>query len=182
MLKGEAILNPRVRDLESLFRLDGGDMQRITERVDTTFRKQSSQVFATEGSAGGERWEPLSPGYAKSKQKKFPGRKILQRKGKLRRSLVNKGADHVAFGYTEPQPTVEVGTADPVAAYHAPGRFHNPNLPVRDPIQRTPAQRIEMSERMKDYIVTVKLPRLLRALEAGAIVAGLGRRAGGGRA
>jgi len=47
----------------------------------------SSVPFATEGSIYGERWAKLDPKYAVRKQKKYPGRGILEASGRLRKSF-----------------------------------------------------------------------------------------------
>ena len=63
--------------------------------VDTAIRRN----FDEEGRP--ERWWPLSPAYASEKARKFPGRKILERTGRLRQSI------DVRF---EPGPALSAGT------------------------------------------------------------------------
>ena len=93
-------VNPRIRDLRSLFDLGNDDMRVLRDRMDTRFRRLESRLFASEGKSGGPAWPALSPAYAKQKAKKFPGRKILARTGRLRKSLTTRGAGHVLLSCT----------------------------------------------------------------------------------
>lgn len=47
----------------------------------------SQTAFATQGASLGEPWKPLSPEYARWKEKRYPGRGILVRTGKMQRSF-----------------------------------------------------------------------------------------------
>ena len=76
--------NPRIRTLGEMFKLDQKDMDAILLVVDSRFRKNERTLFATEGSSGGEKWPPLK---RKRSPKRFAGKKIMQRTGRLRRSL-----------------------------------------------------------------------------------------------
>ena len=165
-MKVEVSINDRLRELPSLTKFEPDDIRRLLVTIDSRFVRNETQLFASEGTTGGQTWEPLSEDYAAYKARKFPGRKILQRTGKLRRSLTTKGdSDHVAYGYTQPRATLVVGSANEVGAYHAPGVKHNPRLPVRDPIQHTPAQLRDYSAVMRDYLI-IKLARYARAKAA----------------
>lgn len=46
-----------------------------------------NDVFNSEGEAIGDPWQPLSPGYAKQKERKYPGMPILQATGHMRESF-----------------------------------------------------------------------------------------------
>ena len=72
--------------------------------------------------ADGRKWRALSPGYARWKQRHYPGRKILELTGRLRRSLRwNRGSfsrggrgNVGAGGVYRPSPSaVELGTTVP---------------------------------------------------------------------
>lgn len=175
-VKARIEVNPRLRELPQVAKLDMGDMKRLADAIDSRFVTNERALFASEGASGGERWAPLSPDYAEAKRRRFPGRKILARTGRLRRSLTQKGdPEHVAVYRLAPRPVVEVGTEVEVGAYHAPGPLHNPNLPVRDPLQHTPQQERDYFEVVRDYLVNVKLARVVRVLAAWSRIRGGGR-------
>lgn len=94
------------------------------------FFEQVQRAFDTEGAATGSRWARLSPAYATWKRRHFPGRKILERSGRLRRSLRwNTGRFSVGGrgnvgpeGIYRPFPdALEVGTSVPYGIYHQQG-------------------------------------------------------------
>ncbi|PYV09102.1 MAG: hypothetical protein DMG23_11815 [Acidobacteria bacterium] len=80
------------------------------------------------GSRGG--WPPLSPRYARRKQKRYPGRPVLQAGGRLRGSLVGKSADTVEA--LEPG-RMKFGTSVPYAIFHQTGTRKMPARPIFDP-------------------------------------------------
>ncbi len=161
-------MNPalRVRTLQGMAVLDNQDMTTLRDRMDSKFKAHERALFATEGASGGSKWDALSKDYAEEKARKFAGRKILQRSGRLRRSLAEGGDEHVATYAVQPRPTVTLGTDVEVGAYHAPGSLHNPRMPVRDPLQHTPEQERSYLQIATDYFTKVKLPRVLRVLQA----------------
>jgi len=161
-----AEVNPRIKKLTDLFDLNMQDMRSIKTMVDIEFVKKERKLFATEGASGGAKWKPLSPAYAKRKKRKKPGRKILAYEGDLRRGLTGRRhADHVArYSLTKTRAVVTVGTKNPIASYHAPGYLHNPQLPVRDPIQLTRRQELDYTKIVRRYFVEVKMDRAVRAL------------------
>ena len=48
----------------------------------------SSDVFATQGGAIGEKWSPLKKGYALQKSKRFPGQPILVATGEMKNGFM----------------------------------------------------------------------------------------------
>jgi phage gpG-like protein len=76
-------------------------------------------------------WKPLAPGYAAWKRRNYPGKKILERTLKLRRSLTWRGSlfspgggrgNLGPGGIFRPTPdSVELGTSVPYAKYHQQG-------------------------------------------------------------
>lgn len=173
-------VNPRIKSLEQALRLTATDMQAMLTPVDTKFRTLERRLFATEGASGGARWRRLSPKYAKQKRRTHPGRKVMQKTGGLRRSLTQKGADHVArYTLSASRARLKVGTTNVLAAYHGPliGRLTTGSglgptrgrarLPVRDVMQMTPQQRRLYYKIVKDYLVDVKLKRAMKALRIG---------------
>lgn len=80
--------------------------------------------FETEGDGG---WKPLSPRYAETKERLYPGRTILRRTDELYESLTEPsraarlaGPDALVFG-----------SDDPVAGYHYDG---TEKMPKRNPL------------------------------------------------
>lgn len=67
------------------------DMRPVFQKIRYEFYEHMEDVFESEGAILGERWTPLNRRYAAWKAKRFPGRKILERTGKLKRSLTGKG-------------------------------------------------------------------------------------------
>ena len=171
MVKGEWLINDRIKDLKQAVELTMDDINRMKESIDRKFTEHERGLFASEGASAGEQWQALSPDYAKQKQRRYPGRKILVKTGRLRKSLTVKGdAEHIAYGYLQPRATVIVGSENPIGAYHAPGRLHNPNLPVRDPIAHTRAQWLVYLGLMRDHIVKYRIKRGVDHVRAGRMV------------
>lgn len=165
--------NPAVGKLPKELTLwTANEMQKIARDMDKKFRKQRARVFATQGAESGALWPALSPEYAKQKKRKYPGRKIMQRKGTLRKSLANKGGQHVATYRSGKAPSVTLGTENVVAAYHArpkPGLrnpLYNTRMPDRDVMLHTASQIAEL-KRQFDPAWKAKLKRCLRLMIAG---------------
>lgn len=168
MVNFRTTVNPRVKELKDAMKLTVRDMEAIATTLDSQFVKNMKRQFSTEGSSGGQRWQELSPAYKKWKQKKYPGRKILTRKGTMRKAFSVKGnKDHVKKHYLIPRATVELGARSLVAAYHSPGALHNKNLPVRDPIQLTRRQSKQYRKLIQGHLAD-KLKQVSRALQVGA--------------
>lgn len=82
------------------------------------------QTFATEGDAGPGKWAPLSEKYAEWKAKRFPGKTILERTGKLMASLTERKAEGSVF---EASPkSLTIGTSVRYAIYHQAGTGRMP--------------------------------------------------------
>lgn len=161
-------VNPRLKSLHQAMRLDRHEMKTVRDWIDTEFTAFEKRLFATEGSVGGPHWPALSPRYTRAKQRKFPGRKIMQRTGKLRRSLVNKkDARHVAKALLKPRRAIEVGTRVETAAYHIAGSpLKNPRVPHRDVMQYGPRQAKRYAATIATYLKDIKLPRVEKILAA----------------
>lgn len=72
------------------------DLRSVYQRILRDLRQMEVHEFASEGSFFGEAWSELSPAYAAWKRKRFPGRKILVRTGRLRSSVVQQTGDSIA--------------------------------------------------------------------------------------
>ena len=116
-------------DLKALAKR-AGDLRpafhKIDKHVSTVFRRQ----FATEGSFGGRKWDPLKPATIKRRQSRSGGNRggILRDFNRLWSSLVKVGPESVQI--VRPL-YYERGTAVPYAEDHQEGRG---NLPIREMI------------------------------------------------
>lgn len=157
--------NPRIRTVGEAFdfvRIPGL-MDDLVDIVGSAFRKHSIELFSREGASGGPRWAPLSEKYRKRKKRVRPGRKILVFDGTLRSSLSNASAEgNITDWYRGSKGVfLRFGSSNPVGAYHAPGQYHNPNLPIRDPIQRTDGQ-IAQYRKLIGQVMTPYVVRAIR--------------------
>ena len=60
------------------------------EKVADDIYDTTKAVFETEGREINKPWKPLSPGYAAAKAEQYPGRGILERTGKFKRSVTER--------------------------------------------------------------------------------------------
>ena len=133
------------------------DFRELWPELHMYFLRATSEQFESIGVRGGQRWQPLSERYAKWKQKKFPGKPILVRTERLKRSLSLGGSapDQVA----EFQPLYAVfGTSVPYAQYHQRGTSRMAQRQILQPTQRD---------------VDRMVSRMYRFVERGARDAGL---------
>lgn len=108
------------------------DLRPVWPEIELQFFRAELEQFSSEGARGGARWQPLSARYAKWKAKRYPGKPILQRTGRLLRSLsVVGGPDSVRI--VEPM-SLTLGTRMPYAGYHQRGAKR---LPQREPLNLT---------------------------------------------
>ena len=173
---GKATVNPRIKLVRDLAKLDVGDMKRMLVPVDSSFSKNEGRLFSSEGASSGGRWPALSTAYAKYKRKVKPGRKIMTFSGKTRDAFKNRNHPNHVAGFTlRPRPRLEVGAKSKVAAYHkrprpgAPNPLYNPRMPDRNVIRQSPRQMSHYFALMKDYLVKVKWNRVERALKSGGV-------------
>lgn len=101
--------------------------------------------FESEGAAVGHRWSPLSPAYAEWKAVHFPGRPILVRTGRLKKSLTARpmGIEHITSEY------VELGTDVPYAQYHQRG---SRRLPQRKPVHLNEQMKRDLMKLLQRYL------------------------------
>lgn len=126
------------------------DLRQIWPGVITEFRQIEKEQFAGEGVGQLGRWKPLSARYAKWKAKKYPGKPILQREGRLVESLTRNSPDSVVNPQRE---FLEIGTSVEYAAYHHRG------------VKNRLAQRkvIDFNDTQKNRIMKVIQRRMLSA-------------------
>lgn len=84
-------------------------------------------------------WPPLSPAYARWKERFYPGRKILERTGRLRRSI------HTAVEGN----ALVVSTDVPYAAAH---QFGTTVIPARPFLVLTPQDKQEVAQALADAL------------------------------
>jgi hypothetical protein len=180
-------VNPALAALPQMLEMTAADLRLIAEQVDTRFRVMMSSLYESEGASGGQRWRELSPGYLIQKRAKWgfikagrrgllqevrelPARyrsglfrltlgefKILQLTRRLRLSLTSKGPDHILeAGDVGPNAYIVLGTRVDYAERHWSGE----GLPVRNPIQRTRAQDIELGRVALDAIRGIAAQRV----------------------
>ena len=143
-----ATVNPEIKHLSEVFKLDARDMKRMTTSVDRKFRENERRQFSSEGSSGGRKWKRLAKSTLDAKKRARGGRrrakarvglgadvtgqaaasllagpislKIMQRTGKLRKGLTQKShPDHVAnFSITQAGAFIRIGVKNVIAAYH----------------------------------------------------------------
>jgi hypothetical protein len=162
---------PRIRSVADAFALSKADMDTLVDAADVQFTRNEKRLFSTEGSSGGDKWPPLK---RPRSPKKYRRKKIMQRTGVLRKSLVNRNDPlHVAFGVLKPRAAITLGTNDTKAAYHIDASpLKNPNLPQRDTLQQTERQENRYLKIYADYFREVKLPQIARLLQASRRVRG----------
>jgi phage gpG-like protein len=115
------------------------DYRPIWPSIEDDFYAQVKDQFKTEGAAGGEKWQELSPEYAGWKAVNFPGKPILQRSGDLMKSLTS-GSDPNAIKREE-RKTLTLGSSVPYAIYHqspAPRKVlpRRPEIMLTEPFKR----------------------------------------------
>lgn len=129
----------RVVGLEELLHIlvpqDADIKKEIVPELGRQFRRNMVRQFASEGVSGGSRWAPLSSRYERWKVRRYPGRKILTRKGDLRNSLTHESDAHHVERYEHG--SLFLGTTHPVGEYHA---FGTGKMPKRNPLQHAPDQ------------------------------------------
>jgi phage gpG-like protein len=86
------------------------------------FFSDVQENFDREGAKQGARWVPLSPAYKAWKDRKFPGRKILERSYALRQSLTWSGSGLGPRGVFRPRAdSLELGTSVRYGIFHQRG-------------------------------------------------------------
>jgi hypothetical protein len=180
-LRMKAVVNrDRLRTIEQALMVNAQDMAVMTRNVDSVFRQQEAELFASEGASGGAAWAKLSEPYASRKagarkatqatnrwtkklklgnkfgpfMERAAGNKILQYTGNMMRSLTRAGhAQHVAtFTGQGVKGVIYVGTTNALANYHWTGHGEPNPMPVRDPIQHKADQLLALLVPVRAYI------------------------------
>lgn len=79
---------PQSKEMIELVRQAASDMRSGFRSVgEYLLHVYSVEVFESEGAIYGKRWAPLNPKYSLWKSTRYPGRGILERTGRMRRSF-----------------------------------------------------------------------------------------------
>lgn len=122
-----------------------------TERIDNAFESKGGSI--------GKKWAPLSPAYALWKGRHFPGRPLLVRTGRMKRSLTDSTSRDMIFSRKGGRQLI-IGTRVFYAKYHQYGyRKDSPKrvLPARPFIKVDQGVANKFSEEMrKDVELAMK--------------------------
>lgn len=120
------------------------DFSPVFKKIGKKFQEYETKMFDSEGSTSGKKWKALSPIYAAQKAKDYPGTKILERTGALKRSLTGKDAiiqaDKIMGVY---------GTIMPYALYHQKGSGH---LPMRKPVLLSEPEKTAWLKELQKFV------------------------------
>lgn len=102
------------------------DLRPYWPAVTVTVREILSESFESEGQSGrGGRWPNLEPPYEAWKARHYPGRKILERTGELKASLIGGPGGRVTYGRT----SMEVASDVPYGSFHQEGKGQKKRSP-----------------------------------------------------
>lgn len=160
--------------LLDLATLDKPLVEKVVEKVASKWRGQSVKLFSTEGTSGGDHWEPLNPKYKEWKSKKYPGKKILNLTGDMRQSFLNKShPDYIQkhdWKRNSSTWSIFLGSKNEKALEHAHlkarqrGQF---DIPYRNPGARTDTQ-IKELEIVMIKALKAQVLRIAKAIAGGA--------------
>ena len=111
------------------------DFRPVWPEIHMYFLRGTIEQFESLGARGGQRWEPLSARYAKWKAQAYPGKPILVRTERLKRSLSVGGSEPDQIKDFQ-EMSATFGTRVPYARFHQRGTRRMPARPVLQPTQR----------------------------------------------
>lgn len=122
------------------------DARPAWEVLATRFERLERRQFSSEGTYSGG-WPALSPAYAAWKARAYPGKRILEREGDLKRDLTRRpfGVEVLESAF------MVVGSARDYGGFHQKG---GPNLPQRRPVEFPESERREWARILTRFIVT----------------------------
>ncbi len=124
------------------------DLTPIWDDVRDQFWEFEKEQFASEGSAGRSgRWAALSKTYAERKRKMYGAKPILERTGRLRRSMIGQTGDTV---YRANETEMHVGTNVPYSGFHQRGTS---KMPARPPISFSGSQKHRMMKTIQRGLI-----------------------------
>jgi phage gpG-like protein len=132
------------------------DLREVWDRFIPNIRRRHSVTFRQMTSPFGEGWAPLSTAYAKWKAKHFPGKRILERTGELRRAASTKGAPGQ---FIEMRPMGFTFTVMRFNGFFNVGRIHQQggkHMPRRTWLGLMPDDAIALQAQIKAYFNRLK--------------------------
>lgn len=123
------------------------DATPVWETLVGRFIALEKRQFATQGAAASGGWAPLSPRYAAWKARHYPGKKILERTGALKRSLTQRP---LPIEDLKPDSMV-IGSDNEIGGYHQSG---TDRMPRRRPVELTESARRDWVKRIQRYVLT----------------------------
>lgn len=133
------------------------DLDPLWDRFADIMVEETAELWATEGDTAVPPWAPLAPSTVAKKMRMGVPLEPMIESGDLLESLLDEGeAARFSQGRstlgTFTQKTFSWGTDVEYAAYHQEGPEHNPNLPVRNVINVTPALLARIDDAAEDWI------------------------------
>jgi phage gpG-like protein len=126
------------------------DLRPVWDEVERAFYKIEEEQFASEGAKGRSgKWKELSSPYKEIKAKTHPGMPILQRSGKLQRSLTGNTSDSVL---RKEKQEFAIGTKLFYAPFHMEG---TKNMPAREPISLSDTQRTFLTKEIQKSLLAI---------------------------
>lgn len=126
------------------------DMRPVWDYVQPEFYAIEREQFDSEGSAGASgKWPALSPQYAKQKASEYPGKKIMERTGRLRSALTGRTAHSVI---EKEKDQLTLGTRLPYGRWHQRGAG---KLPVRKAIDMSRGQKRRIQKAIQRGLLNV---------------------------
>ncbi len=141
---GEVQLSRAFEDIAGI----GDDLTEPFNDMAEEYYVSQSQVFDREGAfENRSKWPALSIAYARWKKKKFPGKKILELTGRMKKAATIRGAADNITRITHNEMTV--GLSTPYAMKHQKGLE---GLPQRKIIELTDRQKKDWTRIMHNYL------------------------------
>ncbi|WP_053207944.1 phage virion morphogenesis protein [Jiangella muralis] len=112
-----------------------------------SFQRAETRQFNSEGAFASGGWSPLSPRYARWKARHYPGTRVLERTGALRKSLTTR-----PFGVEVIEnKSMAIGSDVDYGRHHQRG---GAGLPQRRPVELTENMRREWMRRIQRFVIT----------------------------
>ena len=127
------------------------DFRIVFQWAKRELQRANALNFTSEGLPVGE-WDSLSPRYAAWKSVNFPGRKILQRTGRLMDSLVRLDGPENRINFK----TAHFGTEVSYAKFH---QYGTTKMPKRQIVYEPPLFARELARRVGRYVVDAEILR-----------------------
>lgn len=134
------------RSFNRLAQLD--DFRPLWGNVIAEFHAIETEQFASEGVAGGSRWQPLKPATVAFKERNYPGKPILQATSELKESLTQLEAPGAIVRPLKDE--LILGTSIPQGIFHQRGTRR---MPRRPPINLSESQKRRIQKSLQAGLV-----------------------------